>query len=68
MIHPHQHMEVVYKTEWYPSYSSTGYRWICPYCLAEGLNMVKWVEPEGVYFGVPLIDHIMSCDEVVEGE
>lgn len=67
MIHPHKHMEFLVKSEWHVKDEVTVYRWMCPYCHAEGANMYPYVEPEGPYFGIRIIDHIMSCDEVIEG-
>jgi hypothetical protein len=61
---PHEHIRYVVRREWHEGV--TVYRWLCPYCYAEGADMVEWVEPEGPYFGNPLIDHIMSCDNYKE--
>jgi hypothetical protein len=65
MMFPHEHMQFVVKREWHEKDEVTVYRWMCPYCFTEGANMEPWVEPQGPYFGIPIIDHIMSCDEVV---
>lgn len=66
MTFPHEHMHFVVRTEWHDKDAVTVYRWMCPYCFAEGADMVPWVEPEGPYFGIPILDHIMSCDEVIK--
>ena len=65
-VNTHKHAKMVVRREWYSRYNVSVQRWVCGACGAEGEDSIPWVEPEGMYFGIPVIDHIMSHDTINE--
>lgn len=65
-VRNHEHIHMHVRTEWHEKDQVTVRKWVCGVCYAEGADMAPWVEPEGAYFGIPIIDHIMSCDVIIK--